>query len=80
MMGKKQQFHCPACNNKTSTCKKGILVHFNHALSGIDPTLTPPNLHIQWARNNGIEVGAEGYLFNFDKLNDVLRQELSKQE
>jgi hypothetical protein len=75
----KKQFHCPACKNTKSTSEKGILLHFRQALSGFDPTWTPPNLHIKWARNNGIKVGAEGYLFNFDKLNDILRQGLSKQ-
>jgi hypothetical protein len=74
-----KQFYCPACKKKTSTSERGILLHFRQALSGFDPTWNPPNLHIKWARNNGIKVGAEGYLFNFDKLNDILRQELGKQ-
>ena len=74
-----KQFYCPACNKKTSASERGILLHFRQALSGADPTWSPPNLHIKWARNNGIKVAAEGYLFNFDKLNDILRQELSKQ-
>jgi hypothetical protein len=72
-----KQFYCPAC--KKTTSERGILLHFRQALSGFDRTWNPPNLHINWARNNGIEVDDSGYLFNFDKLNDILRKELSKQ-
>ena len=75
-----KQFYCPACIKKKSPSEKGILLHFRQALTGWDPIWDLRQPHTRWARNKGIEVTDDGYTFEFEKLNDILRKELSSQK
>jgi hypothetical protein len=74
----KYNFSCPACK-KEFTTESGVILHFRQALTGWDPHWDSRQPHTNWARSNGIKVTDEGYTSDFEKLKDVLHEELSGQ-